>query len=107
MVFLPLKICHLWWSLELGYKVWRERVRTCHHQSKNHNHQVQALLLSIMVSYLRSLAMTHDTPDKKTMIASKESESGNHKDGEPVAEEETAESQPELQNEIMIATDAS
>jgi hypothetical protein len=35
----------------------------------------------------------HDTTDRKTMIASKESESPNIKDGDPVADEETADTE--------------
>jgi hypothetical protein len=47
----------------------------------------------------------YDTPDRKIMIASKESESPIHKDGEPSAGEETVEPQYVLKDEI-IATDA-
>jgi hypothetical protein len=63
-----------------------------------------------MMSYLGAWAVTHDTPhpqDRKTMIASKESESTNHKDGESLADEKTLGPQPVLENEFMICTDAS
>jgi hypothetical protein len=49
----------------------------------------------------------HDKSDRKIVIVSKESESPNHKDSEPVADEVTAEVHYVLENENMIATDVS
>jgi hypothetical protein len=49
----------------------------------------------------------HDKPDREIMVVFKESKSPNHKDGEPVADEVTVELQSVLENESMIAADAS
>jgi hypothetical protein len=67
MVFLPLKTCHLRWPLQLGYKAWQERIRTCHYQSKHHHHhQVQTAVVN-NVELGGILVLGHDTPDRKTL----------------------------------------
>jgi hypothetical protein len=67
-------------SVAATARTWREPTRTRHHKS---NLNIK-LLLGIL-----GHCMTARNNGQNTMLASNESESPNHKDGEPMADEKT------------------